>query len=145
MIFRERVMPVEKHAKSFLKWSLMGILMGALGGPIGAAFHHTLHFVTHFRQTHPWMIWLLPVGGLLSVGVFYLLRMQKNRGTNQLIDAVLREDTVDPRVAPLIFIVTAITHLFGGSAGREGAALQLGGSVGSTLAKMLKQIGRAHV
>ena len=138
MIFRERVAPVEKHAVAFLKWSLLGVLMGALGGPIGAAFHHVLHFVTHFRQTHPWMILLLPVGGLLSVGVFYVLRMQKNRGTNQLIDAVLREDSVSPLVAPLIFIVTAITHLFGGSAGREGAALQLGGSVGSSLGKLLK-------
>lgn len=138
MIFRERVAPVEKHAKAFLKWSLLGILMGSLGGPIGALFHHVLHMVTHFRQEHPWMIWLLPVGGLLSVGVFYLFRMQKNRGTNQLIDAVLREDSVSPKVAPLIFLVTAITHLFGGSAGREGAALQLGGSVGSSIAKVLK-------
>ena len=138
MIFRERVAPVEKHAKAFLKWSLLGILMGCLGGPIGAAFHHVLHFVTHFRTSHSWMIWLLPLGGLLSVGTYSLFRMQKNRGTNQLIDAVLREDSVHGRIAPLIFIVTAITHLFGGSAGREGAALQMGGSVGSSVAKLLK-------
>ena len=138
MIFRERVAPVEKYAQAFLKWSLLGVLMGAIGGPIGAAFHHVLHFVTHLRGEHPWLIWLLPVGGLLSVGVYYLFGQSKNRGTNQLIDAVLHEDAVSPKVAPVIFLVTAITHLFGGSAGREGAALQLGGSVGSTLAKFFK-------
>ena len=138
MIFRERVKPVEQHARAFLKWSLLGVLMGLIGGPIGAAFHHVLHFVTHLRGENTWLIWLLPVGGLLSVGVYWLLGMMKNRGTNQLIDAVLHTDAVSPRVAPLIFIVTAITHLFGGSAGREGAALQLGGSLGSTLAKFLK-------
>ena len=138
MIFRERVKPVQDHALAFLKWSLLGILMGCLGGPIGAAFHHVLHFVTHVRGEHMWLVWLLPVGGLLSVGVYYVFGMMKNRGTNQLIDAVLHEDSVSPKVAPVIFIVTAITHLFGGSAGREGAALQLGGSVGSTLGKLLK-------
>ena len=138
MIFRERVAPVEKYAQAFLKWSLLGVLMGAIGGPIGAAFHHVLHFVTHLRGDHPWLIWLLPVGGILSVGVYYLFGQSKNRGTNQLIDAVFHEDAVSPKVAPVIFLVTAITHLFGGSAGREGAALQLGGSVGSTLAKLFK-------
>ena len=138
MIFRERVKPVQDHAAAFLKWSLLGILMGCLGGPIGAAFHHVLHFVTHLRGEHMWLVWLLPVGGLLSVGVYYVFGMMKNRGTNQLIDAVLHEDSVSPKVAPVIFIVTAITHLFGGSAGREGAALQLGGSIGSSLARLFK-------
>ena len=138
MIFRERVKPVEDHAVAFLKWSLLGVMMGLLGGPVGAAFHHVLHFVTHFRGEHMWLVWLLPVGGLLSVGVYWAFGMMKNRGTNQLIDAVLHEDSVSPKVAPVIFIVTAITHFFGGSAGREGAALQLGGSMGSTLGKVLK-------
>ena len=138
MIFRERFTPVQQHAVAFLKWSLLGIVMGLLGGPIGAAFHHVLHFVTHFRGEHMWLVWLLPLGGILSVGVYWAFGMMNNRGTNQLIDAVLHEDSVSPKVAPVIFIVTAITHFFGGSAGREGAALQLGGSVGSTIGKALK-------
>ena len=69
MIFRERVKPVEQHVVAFLKWSLLGIVMGLLGGPVGAAFHHVLHFVTHFRGEHTWLVWLLPLGGILSVGV----------------------------------------------------------------------------
>ena len=138
MIFRKRVEPVQEYAVSFGKWGLLGLIMGVIGGMLGAGFHHALHFVTHIRTENGWLIWLLPLGGLLSVGVFRILGQSRNRGTNQIIDAVLHEDNVSPKVAPLIFTVTTITHLFGGSAGREGAALQLGGSVGSTLGRALK-------
>ena len=138
MIFRQRVDPVREYVLSFGKWGLLGLVMGILGGILGAAFHHSLQFVTHLRMENGWIIWLLPLGGLLSVGVFRLMGQSRNRGTNQLIDAVLHEDSVSSRVAPLIFVVTNITHLFGGSAGREGAALQLGGSVGCSIGRLMK-------
>jgi len=123
---------------TFLKWGLFGLLMGVLGGLLGAGFHHALHFVTHLRGEHNWLIFLLPVGGLLSVGIYTLFRQRSNRGTNQIIDAVLDGEEVSPLVAPTIFLATATTHLFGGSAGREGAALQLGGATASLLAKLCK-------
>ena len=110
--------------------------MGVLGGLLGAGFHHALHFVTHLRSEHNWLIFLLPVGGLLSVGIYTLFRQRSNRGTNQIIDAVLNGEEVSPLVAPTIFLATATTHLFGGSAGREGAALQLGGATASLLSKI---------
>ena len=112
--------------------------MGILGGLLGAGFHHALHFVTHVRSEHTWLIFLLPVGGILSVLVYRVLKMQGNRGTNEIIDAALEGREVSPMVAPSIFLATAITHLFGGSAGREGAALQLGGSTASMLAKLFR-------
>ena len=121
---------------TFLKWGLFGLLMGVLGGLLGAGFHHALHFVTHLRSEHNWLIFLLPVGGLLSVGIYTLFRQRSNRGTNQIIDAVLNGEEVSPLVAPTIFLATATTHLFGGSAGREGAALQLGGATASLLSKI---------
>ena len=128
----------ERYLLSFLKWTLLAALIGALGGLLGAGFHHTLHFVTHVRQQHNWLILLLPVGGLLTVALYKLLRLQNNRGTNEIIDATLDGRHVSPLVAPGIFLATAMTHLFGGSAGREGAALQLGGSVASMLGKILR-------
>ena len=123
---------------SFLKWTLLGLLVGALGGLLGAAFHHALHFVTHLRSENNWLLFLLPAGGLISVGIYLLFKQRSNRGTNQIIDAVLKGEEVSPLVAPTIFLATATTHLFGGSAGREGAALQIGGSIASLLAKVLK-------
>ena len=128
----------EYYVKAFLKWLLLGVLMGVLGGLLGAGFHHALHFVTHLRGEYTWLIFLLPVGGLLSVGIYRVFGLRNNRGTNEIIDAILDGKPVSPLVAPVIFLASSITHLFGGSAGREGAALQLGGSVASLLGKILK-------
>ena len=138
MTCMEKLKTPKAYAKIFLKWGLFGLLMGVLGGLLGAGFHHALHFVTHLRGEHTWLILLLPVGGLLSVGIYTLFRQRSNRGTNQIIDAVLKGEEVSPLVAPTIFLATATTHLFGGSAGREGAALQLGGATASLLSKVFK-------
>ena len=123
---------------TFLKWGLFGLLMGVWGGLLGAGFHHALHFVTHLRAEHNWLIFLLPVGGLLSVGIYTLFRQRSNRGTNEVIDAVLSGGDVSAKVAPTIFLATAVTHLFGGSAGREGAALQIGGSTATLISRGLR-------
>ena len=123
---------------TFLKWGLFGLLIGAWGGLLGAGFHHALHFVTHLRGEHNWLIFLLPVGGLLSVGIYTLFRQRSNRGTNEVIDAVLSGGDVSVKVAPTIFLATAVTHLFGGSAGREGAALQIGGSTATLISRILR-------
>ena len=138
MTFPHKVSKPKAYLITFLKWGLFGLLMGVLGGLLGAGFHHALHFVTHLRSEHNWLIFLLPVGGLLSVGIYTLFRQRSNRGTNQIIDAVLDGEEVSPLVAPTIFLATATTHLFGGSAGREGAALQLGGATASLLSKVFK-------
>lgn len=138
MTILEKLHHPEKYWKVFLKWGLLGALMGVIGGLLGAGFHHALHFVTHLRSEHLWLIWLMPVGGLLSVGIYRLFRLQKNRGTNEIIDAILKGEKVSPLIAPVIFLATSITHLFGGSAGREGAALQLGGSTASLLGNLLR-------
>ena len=138
MAWLEKLHHPEDYIKTFVKWGLLGALMGVLGGLLGAGFHHALHFVTHVRSEHMWLIFLLPLGGLLSVVIYRLPGMKGNKGTNEIIDATLDGHSISPMVAPSIFLATAITHLFGGSAGREGAALQLGGSTASMLAKVFR-------
>jgi len=138
MAWLDKIHHPETYIKTFLKWALLGVLMGTIGGLLGAGFHHALHFVTHLRLEHTWLIFLLPVGGALTVALYRFLKMQGNRGTNEIIDATLDGHPVSPAVAPAIFLATAMTHLFGGSAGREGAALQLGGSTASMLAKLFR-------
>ena len=138
MAWLEKLHHPEDYVKTFLKWGLLGVLMGILGGLLGAGFHHALHFVTHVRSEATWLIFLLPLGGLLTVVIYRLFGMQGNKGTNEIIDATLDGHPVSPMVAPSIFLATAITHLLGGSAGREGAALQLGGSTASVLARIFK-------
>ena len=94
---------------SFLKWVLFGLLMGIWGGLLGAGFHHALHFVTHLRSHYTWLIFLLPLGGLASVGVYTLFRQRSNRGTNEIIDAVLKGQDVSAKVAPTIFLASALS------------------------------------
>ena len=138
MAWLEKLHHPEKFVKTFMKWGLLGLIMGILGGLIGAGFHHALHFVTHVRSENTWLIFLLPLGGLFTVALYRFLKLQNNKGTNEIIDAALDGHAVSPAVFPGIFLATATTHLFGGSAGREGAALQLGGSTASMLAKLFR-------
>ena len=138
MAWLDKLHHPEDFLKTFLKWGILGVLVGCIGGLLGAGFHHALHFVTHVRGEHTWLIFLLPLGGLVSVGIYKIFRLQGNRGTNEIIDAILDGKSVSPFVAPVIFLASSVTHLFGGSAGREGAALQLGGSVASMIGKVLK-------
>ena len=137
MAWLQKLHNPQYYVKAFLKWALLGLLVGTVGGLLGALFHHALHFVTHLRTEHNWLIFLLPLGGLLSVAIYRVFGLRNNRGTNEIIDAILDGKPVSPMVAPVIFLASAITHLFGGSAGREGAALQLGGSVASGIGKLL--------
>lgn len=138
MTWLDKLHHPEQYIKQFFLWGTLGTLMGVIGGFLGALFHHALHFVTHLRTENGWLILLLPAAGLLSVGLYRLFKMQGNRGTNEIIDAILEGKPVNPFITPVIFLASAITHLFGGSAGREGAALQLGGSTASLLSRLLR-------
>ena len=137
MPLKEKLRSPWRYIITAAKWFALGILVGVVGGLIGAAFHHTLAFANSLRGANNWLIFLLPVGGLAIVGVYKLLRLTHNRGTNEVIDSVLHREEVNPLITPAIFAATALTQLVGGSAGREGATLQMGASVSSLIAKLL--------
>ncbi len=126
------------YSKNFIKWTLLGVLTGILGGVIGAVFHLLLDYATEFRTHHNFLIYFLPVAGLVIAGIYYIFRKKGNLNTNRVIKASVDGSDVPAAIVPLIFVGTILTHLFGGSAGREGAALQLGGGIGNKLAKILK-------
>lgn len=118
---------------NFFKWLVMATIIGLIGGLTGAVFHACIGLVTEVREKHFWMLYLLPFAGMTIVFLYHRAGLQNDRGTNLVLDSVHTEQHVPFRMAPLIFIGTILTHLCGGSAGREGAALQIGGSIGSTL------------
>lgn len=122
----------------FLKWLIFSILSGILVGGVGAIFHYCIEYATKARDAYPWLIFLLPGAGLLIVGAYHLMPDEKDTGTNLVLSAIHSGERIPLRMAPLIFVSTVMTHLFGGSAGREGAALQLGGSIGNSLGRLLK-------
>lgn len=123
---------------AFLRWTLFALIVGVIVGGVGAAFHHGISLAAQTRAEHPWLIFLLPIAGALIPLGYRLSGMEQDRGTNLILLAVRENQPIRLRVAPLIFLSTILTHLFGGSAGREGAALQLGGSLGAQAGRLLR-------
>lgn len=121
-----------------IKWLVFSILSGIIVGLVGTAFYFGMDMVTRTRETYPWLIFFLPAGGVVIVWFYKLLHDEKDTGTNLVLSAISAGESVPLRMAPLIFISTLLTHLFGGSAGREGAALQLGGSIGNALGRLFR-------
>lgn len=135
--------------KNFIKIPLKGLLQflckvviassaGLIIGLVGVAFVKGLSFVTGMRNAHPYLILALPLAGLVIVALYKLCKYENDPGTNLVISTIHSKTEIPFRMAPLIFVSTLLTHMFGGSAGREGAALQLGGSIGNQLGRCLK-------
>ena len=126
-----------QFVRTFLKWLVIAGVTGGIGGLVGSAFHLSVNWAATFRAAHPWLLWLLPVGGLLIAAIYRLTKME-NKNTNAIIDAIHFGDKVPLLLVPAIYLSTVITHLFGGSAGREGAALQIGGSLGCYVGQLFR-------
>ena len=129
---------VAYYSSNFVKWSLLATFVGLFVGGISTLFGHLLLFVNSYRYAHEQVVWLLPLAGLAIVFLYRVSDSANPRGTNLVIEAARSEEKLPARMAPLIFVSTILTHLCGGSAGREGAALQLGGSLGQLLGDKLR-------
>lgn len=122
-----------KSAGTSIKWVIFALITGLVVGSISTMFHFSISIATMVREKNPWIIFLLPIGGLIIVRCYRMVKDEKELSTNSVLSAIHSNEKLPLKMAPLIFISTVITHLFGGSAGREGAALQLGGSIGNGL------------
>ena len=122
---------------TFVKWLLYSCLIGVVVGLVAVAFHLGIDLAAELRGEHPNIIWLLPLGGMAIVLLYRVCGMEKDRGTNLVLVAVRDAERLKLRTAPLIFLSTILTHLVGGSAGREGAALQLGASLSAYAGRKL--------
>ena len=121
-----------------LQWCVYAVVVGVICGTIAAAFGMVIDAATAARQKYDWLVWLMPVAGLAIVGMYHLSGITKPMGTNRVLLAVKEEEGVAIRMAPLIYISSMLTHLTGGSSGREGAALQIGGSVANFIGRQFK-------
>ncbi len=123
---------------SYIKLMLISSVVGVACGLIGSVFDLLIEYVTEVR-THNWLLIIaLPAAGVIIPLLYKLIKSRKQLDTDYIIASVKENRHVPLLLAPAIFVSTALTHLFGGSAGREGAALQLGGSIGSNIGKWLK-------
>jgi H+/Cl- antiporter ClcA len=119
-----------------LKWLFISSLVGVCVGSASAGFLQSLDWVTDYRENHLWLIALLPIGGLAIGLLYYYLGKDIEPGNNLLIDTIHNPKEIIPfRMAPFVYIGTMATHLFGGSAGREGTALQMAGAIADQFSK----------
>ena len=127
-----------EHISVFLKLILFALIIGITVGVVGAGFHHAIEIATALRIQYPWLLYLMPVAGVCIIGLYRICGIEKDRGTNFVLTAVREDEPMYLRKAPLIFISTVLTHLVGGSSGREGAALQLGGAISGKIGQAMR-------
>jgi H+/Cl- antiporter ClcA len=128
--------------KFISKWLLVATIVGLLVGSASALFLVTLNWVTVYREANAWLLFLLPLGGLLVGFIYHYWGQTVVKGNNQLIEEIQNPtETIPFKMMPLVLLTTLITHIVGGSAGREGTAVQMGGAIADTLWKPLKFIG----
>ena len=124
--------------KNFIKWFLLSVLSGCIIGIVISLFLKSLQLATSIRKANPIIIFLLPFGGALVSYLYLKFGKNSSKGNNLIIERINKGEADVPfRMAPLVFFGTFITHLFGGSAGREGTGVQIGASICSKLSKLL--------
>ena len=124
------------YVQALGKWVIVSAVIGVLSGLLGSAFHIGVELATRFRVSHPWVLYTLPLAGLLIVALYHAFRVE-GQNTNDVISEVQSGKGLSLKLLPSIFLATVLTHLAGGSAGREGAALQMGGSLGYSIGRRL--------
>lgn len=133
---------LREHAsnlRQLASWTVLVVPVGVLSGSASALFLWSLDRVTELHWQHGWLLFLLPVAGLVVGWVYHRVGKSAEGGNNLILDQIHEPGGgVPTRMAPLILVSTLITHLFGGSAGREGTAVQMGGSLASAYARLCK-------
>lgn len=120
-----------------LKWIFICVLTGIFSGSASAFFLVALEWVTQFREHNNWIIWLLPIGGLYIGWLYHQYGKTVVKGNNLLLEEYENpQKTIPFKMAPMVLLSTLITHLFGGSAGREGTAVQMGGAIADQFSRL---------
>lgn len=120
----------------FTLWTLFAVTAGLATGVAGGLFHKAIDLATALRTDNGWLLYLLPLGGVVIALMYRLSKQQLS--TNTVIECIRKNEKASGYLAPFIFTGAFITHLLGGSAGREGAALQIGGGIGSGIARIFR-------
>lgn len=121
------------NLKYFVKWGIFSLAAGIFGGLTGACFSLAVVKATEIRTMNPWLLFLMPAAGVFIVFIHDVFNQRGNKGTNLVLEAVSGDSSIAKPLIPLMFVSTVLSHLVGASVGREGAALQMGGGIGSLL------------
>ena len=139
--FKSRLFLEGLYLFTLVKWILTAVVIGVLSGAVGAAFHHSVACATVWRSENPKLLYALPLAGAVIAWIYKATRTE-GQGTNDVLDEIHAGRGLSLWLLPSVFASTFLTHLCGGSSGREGAALQMGGVVGYHTARLFRMDDR---
>lgn len=127
-----------EYVLSFVKWITVSVLVGSIGGVLGSIFHICIDEAVELRDHNTWIVFLIPVAAVVIRWFYHIFKSDVHLDTNLIIRSLRENNKIPLIMMPLIFLGTVVTQFVGGSAGREGAALQLGGSLGYNIGRVLR-------
>ncbi|MBR3942165.1 MAG: chloride channel protein [Clostridia bacterium] len=127
-----------RYINVFIKWTFLSLLVGIVCGLVGVSFHFAVDCAAELFTEHTYILYFLPLGGVLIALLYRLFSSKGKMDTNRVIESVRKDEKLPLVMVPLIFISTTISHFLGASVGREGAALQLGGGIGYNVGKLFR-------
>lgn len=136
LLKNKKISAAAKYLASVIALVLVAVIIGLLGGVIGASFSKAIEAVTEVREKNSFVVFLLPFGGLISV-LLYKITKTERIGTDRILESARGEGKTPFLIMPVVFAASVITHLFGGSAGKEGAALQIGGAIAQPFSRLV--------
>ncbi len=131
------------YLKVFARRTALSVLIGLLCGGLGGLFHYVVDLSSGMFHAHGWLLYLLPLAGMAIVWLYHRAGIFQDKGANLVLASLRTGETVPARVAPLIFAGTVLTQLCGGSAGREGAALQIGAGTATCFNRVFHLEGKS--
>ena len=131
------------YLKVFARRAALSVLIGLLCGGLGGLFHYVVDLSSGMFHAHGWLLYLLPLAGMAIVWLYHRAGIFQDKGANLVLASLRTGETVPARVAPLIFAGTVLTQLCGGSAGREGAALQIGAGTATCFNRVFHLEGKS--
>ena len=137
-MIKTKLIVMVHYIRLSVKWCLFSILTGTVCGLLGSALYFFVQWANEIRGEHNWLLLFLPVAGLIIVKIYQMFGLKEDKGTDLIFDSVRNAQEIPFKITVVSFLSTIFTHLFGGSAGRVGVAIQMGGSISSNLSKIFK-------
>ena len=126
------------YVRLSVKWCLFSMVVGAVCGLLGSGLYFFVQWANEIRGSYNWLLLFLPVAGLIIVKIYHMFDLKEDKGTDLIFDSVRNAQEIPFKITVVSFLSTIFTHLFGGSAGRVGVAIQMGGSIASNLSRFFK-------
>lgn len=137
-MLKTKMLVILHYVRLSVKWCLFSMVTGIVCGLLGSGLYYFVQWANEIRGSYSFLILFLPLAGLIIVKFYHMFGIEEDKGTDLIFDSVRNAQAIPFKITVVSFLSTVFTHLFGGSAGRVGVAIQMGGSISSNLSRFFK-------